>query len=317
MPAGSLLDRALDWVWRASLAGAFLTALVLVLQFVLGKKLPPRWRYGLWLLVVARLLMPVAPTSSFSVFNWIEWRSQTAPAPASVVSSDAHGAGETPALRSAGSSLAPDRDALTRTESDALSGKAAIHGTALSLRTVLAWAWLAGVAGYWLFVLVQHWRFAARLKHEHPVTDGRILALLEACKAELRLRTSVRLLETTRVSTPAVFGYFRPRLLLPKALLDTWDTPELRHVILHELVHIRRRDVLLNWVLIFAQGLHWFNPAVWFALRRLRAEREVLCDAIVLSHLQSHRASRLRGDAAQTCPRHFQSRPAAEPGARP
>src|SRR5439155_22452485 len=56
-------------------------------------------------------------------------------------------------------------------------------------------------------------------------------------------------------------------------------------VILHELVHVQRRDVLLNWLLILVQGLHWFNPLVWLALRRLRADRELVCDAAVMRHL--------------------------------
>jgi hypothetical protein len=51
-------------------------------------------------------------------------------------------------------------------------------------------------------------------------------------------------------------------------------------------VHVKRRDVLLNWLLIGVQALHWFNPAVWLALRRLRADRELVCDAAVLALLK-------------------------------
>src|SRR6185436_13131375 len=75
-------------------------------------------------------------------------------------------------------------------------------------------------------------------------------------------------------------------LLIPQQMIATWSDEELRLAILHELVHVRRRDNVLNWALIGTQALHWFNPVVWFALRRLRSEREALCDAIVLSHLR-------------------------------
>jgi hypothetical protein len=50
-------------------------------------------------------------------------------------------------------------------------------------------------------------------------------------------------------------------------------------------VHVQRRDVLLNWLLVALQAWHWFNPFVWWAFRRLRAERELVCDSLVLSRL--------------------------------
>lgn len=283
LPADLLLAKAVDWVWQASLAGAVLAVLVVVLQLAFGRTMPPRWRYVLWLLVVGRLLMPVVPPSSFSVFNWLGHGSISAVVPIQLPTEGAPRAGETPALRSldvaatsvSGAVVAkPDAVAAIRRET-----------SVLPWRNIIGWVWLLGATGYWLLVLVQHWRLASALKREKPITDPRFLAMLAEGKATLRLRGNVRAIETARVSVPAVFGFVRPELLLPKGMLDTWETPALRHVILHELVHVRRRDVLLNWVLVLVQGLHWFNPAVWYALRRLRAEREIVCDVVVLSHL--------------------------------
>jgi hypothetical protein len=58
-------------------------------------------------------------------------------------------------------------------------------------------------------------------------------------------------------------------------------------IFLHELAHVKRGDILLNWVIIAVRSLHWFNPLVWLALRRLRADRELVCDAMVLTRLGS------------------------------
>jgi beta-lactamase regulating signal transducer with metallopeptidase domain len=258
---------------------------VLVLQFVLGTKMPPCWRYALWLLVVARLLMPVTPASTVSLFNWIGWRSTVAGAPTSVVPPGTQGAGETPALRSQDPIATTARDVGLRAETLLSSSLVQLEPASPTWREVVAWVWLLGATGYGLFVLVQHGRLAGALRHAKPVADPRFLSLLEEGRSMLGVRKHVTTVETSLISTPAIFGFLQPRLLIPASLMSSWDERELRHVILHELVHVRRRDVLLNWVLVFVQALHWFNPAVWFALRRLRAEREVLCDAVVLSHL--------------------------------
>jgi hypothetical protein len=96
------------------------------------------------------------------------------------------------------------------------------------------------------------------------------------------VRTNVRVIATDAVGGPALFGFFRPKLLVPPALLQDLDHDDLRFVFLHELAHLRRRDTLTNLLLTLAQALHWFNPLVWLALSRCRTERELACDAMVL-----------------------------------
>ena len=82
---------------------------------------------------------------------------------------------------------------------------------------------------------------------------------------------------------PALFGCFNLNLLLPQGIARNFSPIELRHVFLHELAHVKRHDVLANWFVSVLQTLHWFNPVLWFAFARMRADRELACDALVLS----------------------------------
>src|SRR5690606_27519903 len=54
------------------------------------------------------------------------------------------------------------------------------------------------------------------------------------------------------------------------------------HVLLHELAHLKRWDLMTNWLMAVAQAVHWFNPLVCLALRQMRVERELACDEMVL-----------------------------------
>lgn len=99
----------------------------------------------------------------------------------------------------------------------------------------------------------------------------------------LRKRPGVLVAEVATV--PALFGWTRPYLILPKTALSQLTERELLMVLLHELAHVKRHDVLLNWLMLLAQALHWFNPLAWVWLRRLRADRELVCDAMVLRTL--------------------------------
>jgi hypothetical protein len=91
--------------------------------------------------------------------------------------------------------------------------------------------------------------------------------------------------ETRELSGPALLGLLKPVLLLPEGLVEKLSSRELRHVFLHELAHLRRADSLQNGLLLILQALHWFNPVIWYAFRRLRADRELAADALALSHL--------------------------------
>jgi hypothetical protein len=110
--------------------------------------------------------------------------------------------------------------------------------------------------------------------------------LLEDCKQAMGVRVPVTLVETAGVGSPALYGFVRPRLLLPAGLTRSFSLEELRYVFLHELGHIKRRDIPIGWLITALQILHWFNPLVWLAFHRMRVDRELACDALALSHVR-------------------------------
>jgi beta-lactamase regulating signal transducer with metallopeptidase domain len=111
-----------------------------------------------------------------------------------------------------------------------------------------------------------------------------VLDLLEDRKLQMGVRTPLVLVETASVTSPALLGFIQPRLLLPAGLIANFSATELRYVFLHELGHLRRSDIPMNWLLSLLLVILWFNPLVWYAFSRLRADRELACDALALAH---------------------------------
>jgi len=122
------------------------------------------------------------------------------------------------------------------------------------------------------------------------LTEGKILDLLEDCKVQVGVQTILGVIVTDKVKSPALFGVVRPRLLLPEGMLETLSAEELRYVFLHELAHLKRHDIYLGWLMVVLQVLHWFNPLVWLAFGRMRADRELACDGLVLSTMGSDKS---------------------------
>ena len=87
-------------------------------------------------------------------------------------------------------------------------------------------------------------------------------------------------------SSPVSARAFRPCIILPMAYLSEEDSKALSYILLHEIQHCRRRDHAVNLFMNLFCIIYWFNPAVWLAGRKMRADRELACDASVLGILQ-------------------------------
>ncbi len=157
------------------------------------------------------------------------------------------------------------------------------HGAlALGWPLLLLVAWAAGSAlglGSLLLGLLRMWSEDARARW---VMDGPLAELLEMLRAEAGVLRPVALLQGPDDSAmPVTWGLLRPRIFLP-AGAEGWPAERLRSVLLHELAHVRRGDWAVLLAAEAACALYWFNPLVWAAAARLRAESEHACDDGVL-----------------------------------
>jgi beta-lactamase regulating signal transducer with metallopeptidase domain len=276
--ADQILGGPFAWTWQTSLRASILILLVLLVCRVLGRRLPPVWHYGLWFLVVVRLLLPVAPPASFSLLNAV-------PSGDSVVVEPTPPAAFVLPGVSAVARSAPQTAALWLEKPSGSSPWQA--GRSWSWRAVCVLVWPCGVVACLGHAWHRHRRWRRRLRGAQEIQNPVVLTLLRRCEGEVGCSRPVRLAQTSRLSSPAVFGWGRPCLMLPRSFLENFQEEELRLVLLHELIHIRRRDVAANWLLIFLQAWHWFNPLVWVACRQFRAARELYCDALVLRRLDA------------------------------
>ena len=111
---------------------------------------------------------------------------------------------------------------------------------------------------------------------------GHAGAMLEELRRALGIRRRVRVLESADAPMPLTWGILRPVVLLPEGA-GQWPPERLRTVLLHELAHVARFDLLAQAIAQAACCLYWFHPLAWIAARQLRKERERACDDAVLS----------------------------------
>ena len=114
------------------------------------------------------------------------------------------------------------------------------------------------------------------------VGDPAWLRLFDEAARQSQVGRPVRLLQSAGELMPMTYGTRRPTVVLP-ASADGWTEDRRRAVLLHELAHVARRDCFVQKLASLACALYWPHPGVWWAARRLRTERELACDDLVLA----------------------------------
>jgi beta-lactamase regulating signal transducer with metallopeptidase domain/Tol biopolymer transport system component len=289
----ALLQPFLQWLWQATLVASLVTCLILVAQRSLGHKLGPRWSHALWLVLLIRMVVPWAPPSRISLLNLLppSVRQAQAPPIADFMEQErnAHSAAISEAVRvpteQQATSSQPAPEAASPGPRTSARAQRPSGPAFLTLHRVVPMLWLAGAALVGAYLLAGHFALWRIVKRERPLVQQSTLELFEQCKARMGVQTLVAVVPSDQVVRPALFGFVRPRLLLPRQMLDTAGRNEMRYVFLHELAHLKRHDIYLAWVASLLQVLHWFNPLVWFAFHRMRTDRELACDALVLASI--------------------------------
>lgn len=153
----------------------------------------------------------------------------------------------------------------------------------IPVTTILFYGYLAGAAAFLLYQGVSYALFrrtVRRWKRDGSRAD--YAAMLSDTARDLGV-SAPEMIVCEAISTPAVTGLLRPRLLLPH---EHYDVQELRYILRHELCHLKRRDMLLKLVLLAANAMHWFNPVVYLMLRQADEDIELACDSAATDGLE-------------------------------
>ena len=120
----------------------------------------------------------------------------------------------------------------------------------------------------------------------HTVMKGSTLTHNTLCEEKIRefgLKRKVEIYINNNLKTPLTFDILKPKIILQDHILA--DEKLLDHVLIHELMHIRKFHILLNHMINIVACLYWFNPLLWLSLKYLDQDIEINCDKLVVENL--------------------------------
>lgn len=284
----NLLLELLEWFYEvscfvleplffATYAAFFLAAAVLIVNLVFRKWLTATQMGLLWGLVLIRLVIPSLPESSLS-FQTLATDYSQQPAPEIRQSQ-------------------PEDEVFTFTAADGSQVTQTASGVPVSshptqnvqpeesLLAELFFAFIEltplifGIVAPMiiLWTVCSYWSFRRKILLDKPTEETRICSLWKACCERADIKNDLPVYLSDEISHPAVMGIFSTKLLLPIDSVNLEDD-QLRMIMFHELAHVRRWDIAVNWFMMILRALHFWNPIYWLASSRFQNLREQACD---------------------------------------
>lgn len=147
--------------------------------------------------------------------------------------------------------------------------------------------WLAGIAFCILYILFKHFQFTLVLKHKSRSMTARESEATKQILMPAQHSYVSRIRFSTAIQSPILCHLVKSRIYLPDHFFQNYTQTEQKYVLQHELVHLKRRDLLANAAMLVLGCLNWFNPIMYFAYRHFRNAQELSCDAVVSEKLSA------------------------------
>ncbi|EMI9087949.1 MULTISPECIES: M56 family metallopeptidase [Bacillus] len=289
------LPHFFNWLIETSIMASILVGLILCIRVLFGNKLTPRWQYMLWIILIIRLVLPWSPDSSYSIYSVLTYKNDDAfissRNPVTIFLSKEHmqelkGIDDTkvPTKEDTYTSSSTQNDQANKTQTHNNEKQ---DDETVPFYTICIYIWLTGVILLSFATFIMNRRLLLYIKKQPVITDEKIVQIFEKCKQSMSVQRDVPLLVSGKVSSPTVFGFIWPKLLLSTVHMKILDEQQLRYIFHHELAHIKRRDVGVNWLMHGLLILNWFNPILWYAYSCMREDQELACDALALTCIDS------------------------------
>jgi beta-lactamase regulating signal transducer with metallopeptidase domain len=259
---GNLLNFAWPMLWQSSL----LIVVLLTFEVLFRRKIRASIRYALWLVVLVKLCVPPTLASPTSLAWWLHKFPPPVVAKPETRYTVTYDNGSLPEIpQNPLPAFVPPKPAM------------------------LPAAWLVvssiAVSSALLFWLLVRWWQITRQVH-HAKASERLAALVGEAQDRAGTKFNLQVKLTANSMSPAVCGLFCPAILIPQSLVDNFSDEQLCAVLLHELIHLRRRDVWVNFLQALLQIVYWWHPLVWLANAGIRRVREEAVDDAVMLALR-------------------------------
>lgn len=284
-----ILERIFLSFLQSSLSASIFILVVFFILKILGNNISIRVKNVLWILIIIKLLIPVVTETNTNIINILYEKYENLVQEKNKENNiyEVSNLPQVTQKEYEDSNYNTTEDKTTNDKIQDTDKKNFI----LNILKIASLIWIIGAVIVSLTLL--KFIFNLRIKTKLLVNKAspEIISLIKECRNKINIKSKIPVYVYDDFKSPCILGVIRPKIYIPKYVLDIKDNNQLEHIFLHELMHYKRKDLIYNFIGITALILHWFNPLVWLAVKKAKLYREYACDASVLELLEEEQST--------------------------
>ncbi len=276
-------EKLFDFIVKGSIAATILGIIILIVEFILKKRVSPKIIYSLWVIVLLKFLIPYGPESSLSIYSVINNPIKSY----FIQSNNEQEVKKSKINTNEGTKYSSflEKDINLNKEND--KGKVIKFNEVINhnqglLKDIGIFSWLLivtllGCYGFFSYIKLR------RLEGE--TENNTYKEILEEILRKNNIKRKVKIIESDLVGTPSIYGVINPKIIMPKDLEKKLSKEELKYVFLHEITHLKNGHTLISIIGLIIKIIHWFNPFIYIFLKVIDKNCELACDYDILKKL--------------------------------
>lgn len=266
-----MIDILFDKIIELSISASFLAMIIIIVKSIFKEKFNPRWHYMIWIILIIKLLIPVS--IDYNLNSNLNYNLDDS-------------------VKSKVLSLYKvsqyNIESYSPPYIDAIEGDLKEFDYRINVEWtmyVFKLLWLIIVLINIAIRIYSECKFYIEHKSLVELSNPKFDSEIEILKSKIGLKKNIPILISKGDTTPKVYGFVCPKIIISEEVLYTYDELSISHILLHELCHIKRRDVFLNVINKTLMCIHFFNPIIVWSLKRMTIDCESACDEMVLEHI--------------------------------
>ncbi|MGL6104954.1 M56 family metallopeptidase [Romboutsia sp.] len=255
-------------ILQASFYGSIVAVVIILSKTIIKDSINAKYHYLIWLLLVVKLIIPFGPQSDMSLFNKI-------PVNSVYETNISYKNIENSTMEVKPSEKEVQQ--VSNTDTTVISKSSNTN----KINPYIPIVWMIVTINTLAVFISSYYLIHRTFKKENQSVDENKYEILKNCKNKMGVKSDIKLMINDSVKTPSLLGIIKPKILIPQSMINLSDK-ELEYIFLHEISHHKRKDILINYILIILQSIHWFNPIIWYSFKKMREDMEIATDEMVL-----------------------------------
>ncbi|MBZ9607474.1 M56 family metallopeptidase [Clostridium estertheticum] len=263
----------------SSLIGSVIVLMILIIKGIFRNKLNFTFHYYIWLILIIKLIIPFGPQNPLNISNLYEnFHVQSTTNNTTQTTSSKELTNATLSNPISISAMHPSNKSISKANSIPLK-----HN--VNIEKVFCFIWIFGSSLSIGILVIGYKKLKDIVRTSIKNINSTHREILNKCRSAMNIKTEVELSYSQKISSPSLCGLIKPKILIPVRIADNIGDEEFKYIIMHELTHLKNKDIFINWAITLLSMIYWFNPIFLYAFHKMRQDCEISCDGQVLSYL--------------------------------